>query len=92
MKRCRITLMDQEGCEAALAERIRGWMRTHPVIKEVELVPVAGHHYYAIHINGAPEPVPGVVLAEEDLTDPEVLIQTLEAAYIVYDHEVGAWD
>lgn len=92
MKRCRITLTQHEGCDPELAERVRAWMRTHPLVKEVELVPVSGHHYYAIHINGTPEPVPGVVLAEEDLNDPDVLIQTLEAAYIVYDHEVGAVD
>ncbi len=88
-KPCRVTRSEVEGCPPEVGERIRAWMQGH-VLKEVALRPVAGHAYYAIHLNGLSEPVPGVVLAEEDLENPEVLVATLEAAWVVFDHETAA--
>lgn len=86
---CRVTQSAVEGCPKGVGERIRAWMQGH-VLKEVALKPVPGHAYYAIYLNGLSEPVPGVVLAEEDLENPEVLKATLEAAWVVFDHETAA--
>lgn len=91
MQRCYVDVQKAEGCKAEIIERIRAWLKEHG-LRSVELRPVSGHRYYAIYINGLPDPVPGVVLAEEDLEDPEVLIATLEAARVVFDHETGKAD
>ncbi len=86
---CRVTPSGHTGCPQEVGERIQRWMRGH-VLKEVVLKPVPGHAYYAIYLNGLPDPVPGVVLAEEDLSRPEVLAATLEAAWRVFDYETAS--
>ena len=91
MRRCYVDPKEAKGCKAEIVERIREWMQAHG-ITAVELRPVSGRRYYAIYFNGLPDPVPGVVLAEEDLEDPEVLISTLEAARVVFDYETGKAD
>jgi len=91
MKRCIVDTKGFSGCSEEVAKRIQAWMAEHG-IRSVELKPVSGHQYYAIYLNGLPEPVPGVVLAAEDLEDPEVLIATLEAAWIVFEHETAKAD
>ncbi len=85
---CRVTTAGFDGCSPVVGERIQRWMRGH-VLKEVVLKPVPDRSYYAIYLNGLPDPVPGVVLAAEDLEDPGVLEATLEAAWRVFDHETA---
>ncbi len=91
MERCRVDTKGFSGCDPAIGARIQAWM-TERGVRSVELRPVPGHRYYAIYLNGLPEPVPGVVLAAEDLEDPEVLLATLEAARVVFDHETAKAD
>ena len=91
MERCHVDEKGFIGCPGAVGERIQAWLSERG-LRSVELKPVPGHRYYAIHLNGLPEPVPGVVLAAEDLEDPEVLLATLEAARLVFDHETAKAD
>ena len=91
MERCRVDAKGYSGCPESVGARIQAWLAER-ALRSVELKPVPGHRYYAIYLNGLPEPVPGVVLASEDLTDPDVLIATLEAARVVFDHETAKAD
>jgi len=91
MERCRVDTRGFSGCSREVAVRIQAWLAERG-LRSVELKPVPGHRYYAIYLNGLPDPVPGVVLAVEDLADPEVLLATLEAARVVFDHETAKAD
>jgi len=76
-----------EGAPADVHEVVRRWLETHEVA-EVDLEPMDG--YYAIHFNGAPEPVPGVFLPKTLEHDPQAVRDLLEAAYAVYEQEIAA--
>ncbi len=91
MERCRVDTKGYSGCSGEVGARIQAWLAERG-LRSVELKPVPGHRYFAIYLNGLPDPVPGVVLAVEDLADPEVLLATLEAARVVFDHETAKAD
>ena len=76
-----------EGAPAHVHEVVRRWLETHEVA-EVDLEPMDG--YYAIHFNGAPEPVPGVFLPKTLEHDPQAVRDLLDAAFAVYEHELAA--
>ena len=76
-----------EGVSQDVYEVIRRWLETHEVA-EVDLEPMEG--YYAIHINGAPEPVPGVFLPKSLERDPQAVRDLLDAALAVYEQEIAA--
>ncbi|HGY09416.1 MAG TPA: hypothetical protein ENK37_05095 [Oceanithermus profundus] len=76
-----------EGVPQDVFDVVRRWLETHEVA-EVDLEPMDG--YYAIHINGAAEPVPGVYLPKTLEHDPEAIRDLLEAAYAIYEQEIAA--
>jgi len=76
-----------EGVPQEIYDVVRRWLETHEVA-ELDLEPMDG--YYAIHINGAPEPVPGVFLPKTLENDPDAIRDILEAAYAVYEQEIAA--
>lgn len=76
-----------EGVPAEVLEAVRRWLEDHEVA-EVDLEPM--NDYYAIHINGSPEPVPGVYLPRSLEHDPQSVHDLLEAAYAVYERELAA--
>ena len=76
-----------QGAPPEVREVVRRWLESHEVA-EVDLEPMNG--YYAIHINGAPDPVPGVFLPKALEHDPEAIRELLEAAFAVYEQEIAA--
>ncbi|ADR36534.1 MULTISPECIES: hypothetical protein [Oceanithermus] len=76
-----------EGVPQDVYDVVRRWLETHEVA-EVDLEPMNG--YYAIHINGAPEPVPGVFLPKTLEHDPQAVRDLLDAAFAVYEQEIAA--
>ncbi|WP_457629171.1 hypothetical protein [Oceanithermus sp.] len=76
-----------QGVPEKVWQTVRDWLETHEVA-EVDLEPMDG--YYAIHINGAPDPVPGVYLPKALEHDADAIRDILDAAYSVYQEEMAA--
>jgi len=85
----RVSAEGVAGFADEVGNRLLAWLREQN-LQEVRLVPRGS--YFEIHVNGAPEAVPGVVVPAELLSDAEALLEVLEAARLVFDHETAKAD
>jgi len=69
-----------------IVRAIQGWMLDREV-GEVSLEPLG--KYYAVRLNAAASPVPGVFLPESALEDAEALIDILQTALEIYFDEMS---
>ena len=69
-----------------IVRAVQGWMLDREV-GEVSLEPLG--KYYAVRLNAAASPVPGVFLPESALEDAEALIDILQTALEIYFDEMS---
>jgi len=69
-----------------IVRAVQGWMLDREV-GEVSLEPLG--KYYAVRLNAAASPVPGIFLPESALEDAEALIDILQTALEIYFDEMS---
>jgi len=69
-----------------VVKAVQGWMLEREV-GELSLEPMG--RYYAVRLNAAGEPVPGMFLPENSLQDAETLVELLQTALEVYYDEMN---